>query len=164
MTDQKIIAQKRIEYSKFISVIIAFFGCAAFMVFMYFTDGDSDAYIALIVAAIFAAVALIPLFLLIREKRLPEVLIYLENGVLHFYNGYECRPEDIRDINSAYDSSSNNVVLDSGKITVYTDRGKIVCRRIKDLAYTTTAILSFKYGKVYTTEELKTKMAQRSAT
>lgn len=162
MTEQKVIAQKRSEYFRFISVIIAFLFFAAFMVFMYFTETEEpDSYIWLIVAAVFAAVALIPLIILIREKRLPEVLIYLENGVLHFYNGYECRPEDILDISSTYDSA-DNAVLNSGKIIIYTNKGKIVCRRIKDLAYATTAVMTFKYGRVYTTEELKIKMSRRA--
>lgn len=163
MTEQKIIAQRRTDFSRFIAFIVVFFGCAAFMVIMYFTETDEpDSYIWLIIATVFAAIAIIPLIVLIREKRLPEVLIYLENGVLHFYNGYECRPEDIRDIHTTYDGGSNGVVLNSGKIVIYTDKGKIVCRRIKDLAYTTTAVMSFKYGRVYTTEELKAKMTRRA--
>ncbi len=164
MTEQKIIAQKRSSLSRFISVIIAFLGCAVFMVIIYFTETDEpQAYIWLIIAAVFAAIAVIPTALLIRDWRIPSVLIYLENGALHFYNGYECRPEDIRDIHTTYDSSQNGVVLNSGKIVIYTDKGKIVCRRIKDLAYTTTAVISFKYGRVYTTEELKAKMRRRAA-
>ncbi len=163
MTEQKIIAQKRAEYIYFYTLIIIFAASTVFMTVMYFTDGDSDAYVYLIIAAVFAVLALASVFVLIHEKRLPEVLIYLENGMLHFYNGYECRPEDIRDIKTTY-NTNDGVAAKNGSITIYTDGGKIVCRRIKDLAYTTTAIMTLKYGKVYTTAELKAAMKRRADT
>ncbi len=168
MAEQTIIARKRIRYKNYIyCTAVLLIAAALFVILAYlWKDKDPDAFIPYLgIAAGLAACSIIFIVLYALLKRRPEVLIWYEDGIVKFYNGCECRPEEILDIRSTYNTTkslSGTISLAaSGNITVVTPRGKINCRRISDVRLAYNSLMSLKYGKMYMPEELRVLMSKR---